>query len=48
MIDTVKERKQFFQHLLMSIERKYAISTKEAIAMMRKEMQEATYTEVVS
>ena len=41
--DTVTDRKPIFQPLVMTIERKYDLSTKQAIAMIAKEMREACY-----
>lgn len=44
-VGEVQQRKEFFQWLILGIERKYAITTKQAIGMMNKEMREATSTE---
>lgn len=43
MMDTVAERKTLFQALVLNFERKYQVTTKQAIRAIHKEIKEACY-----
>ncbi len=45
MLDTVKERRAHFQAMVWNAEKKYGLSTKQAVAMLIKEMKEACYVD---
>ena len=47
MIETVQQRKELFQHIILKMERKYDLTTKQAIAMLHQEMQAACYVEAL-
>ena len=43
MMDTVTERKTLFQALVLHYERKYGVTTKQAIKELTKEIKQACY-----
>ena len=45
MIETVKQRKELFQSIILRMERKYDLTTKQAIAMVHQEMKAACYVD---
>ena len=43
LVDTVQQRRSLFQATILHMERKYDLTTRQAVKMLYKEMKEAVY-----